>query len=97
MTPYHDRMPVLLSPEDFDRWLNGTIGPEALKPAAESALREWSSPGASTEPGPSSARKCRPERASIFADTRYQGGWIELTETGAIVAGRMPTDTDDRR
>ena len=64
MTPYHDRMPVLLSPEDFDRWLNGTIGPEALKPAAESALREWSSPGASTEPGPSSARKCRPERAS---------------------------------
>ena len=28
MTPYHDRMPVLL-------------GPEALKPAAEEALREW--------------------------------------------------------
>jgi putative SOS response-associated peptidase YedK len=41
MTPYHDRMPVLLRPEDFDGWLNGTLGPEALRPAAESALRGW--------------------------------------------------------
>ena len=41
MTPYHDRMPVLLRPEDFDGWLNGTRGAEALKPASESALREW--------------------------------------------------------
>ena len=41
MTPYHDRMPVLLRAEDFDAWLNGTLGADALKPAAESALREW--------------------------------------------------------
>jgi len=41
MTPYHDRMPVLLRPGDFDGWLNGTLGPEALRPPAESALREW--------------------------------------------------------
>ena len=41
MEPYHDRMPVLLGAEDFDGWLDGTLGPEALKPAAESALREW--------------------------------------------------------
>ena len=41
MAAYHDRMPVLLRPEDFDAWLNGTLGPEALKPAPESALREW--------------------------------------------------------
>ncbi len=41
MEPYHDRMPVLLDAEDFDGWLDGTLGPEALKPAAESALREW--------------------------------------------------------
>ena len=41
MNPYHDRMPVLLAPADFDGWLAGTQGPEALKPAAESALREW--------------------------------------------------------
>ena len=33
MTPYHDRMPVLLRPEDFDGWLNGTLGPDALRPA----------------------------------------------------------------
>ena len=41
MEPYHDRMPVLLGAEDLDGWLDGTLGPEALKPAAESALREW--------------------------------------------------------
>ena len=41
MTPYHDRMPVLLGAEDFDGWLDGSLGPEALKPAVEEALREW--------------------------------------------------------
>jgi putative SOS response-associated peptidase YedK len=41
MTPYHDRMPALLRPEDFDAWLNGALGADALKPAAESALRAW--------------------------------------------------------
>ena len=41
MTPYHDRMPVLIAPESFDGWLDGSLGPEALRPAAESALREW--------------------------------------------------------
>ena len=40
MTPFHDRMPVLLMPDDFDGWLSGELGPEVLKPAAESALRE---------------------------------------------------------
>ncbi len=41
MTPFHDRMPVLLAEADFDGWLSGELGPDALKPAAESALREW--------------------------------------------------------
>ncbi|MGI3903076.1 MAG: SOS response-associated peptidase family protein [Janthinobacterium lividum] len=41
MEPYHDRMPVLLGVEDFGGWLDGTLGPEVLKPAAENALREW--------------------------------------------------------
>ena len=41
MTPYHDRMPVLLGVEAFDGWLDGSLGPEALKPAAEEALQEW--------------------------------------------------------
>ncbi len=41
MIPYHDRMPVLLSGADIDRWLDGTLGQESLRPAAESALREW--------------------------------------------------------
>jgi putative SOS response-associated peptidase YedK len=34
-------MPVLLIAEDFDGWLDGSLGPEALRPAAESALQEW--------------------------------------------------------
>jgi hypothetical protein len=41
MTPYHDRIPVLLRAEDLDAWLNGSLGADALRPAAESALREW--------------------------------------------------------
>jgi putative SOS response-associated peptidase YedK len=41
MEPYHDRMPVLLEAKDFDGWLDGSLGPEALKPAPEEALREW--------------------------------------------------------
>jgi putative SOS response-associated peptidase YedK len=41
MKPYHDRMPVLLEPKDFDSWLNGSADPGLLKPAQDSALREW--------------------------------------------------------
>jgi putative SOS response-associated peptidase YedK len=41
MQRYHDRMPVLLAAKDFDAWLDGTPGPDALGPAHESALREW--------------------------------------------------------
>jgi putative SOS response-associated peptidase YedK len=40
MTPYHDRMPVLLRAEDFDVWLNGSLRADALRPAADT-LREW--------------------------------------------------------
>jgi putative SOS response-associated peptidase YedK len=41
MGPYHDRMPVLLTAEHFDAWLNGTMRAEDLKPAAKEALRAW--------------------------------------------------------
>jgi putative SOS response-associated peptidase YedK len=42
MTPYHDRMPALLRGPDFDAWLDGSPGADALRPAAtEGALREW--------------------------------------------------------
>ena len=37
----HDRMPVLLQPSDFDRWLAGTTGTELLKPAANDYLQTW--------------------------------------------------------
>ncbi len=40
MEPYHDRMPILLMPARFDRWLSGEMGADELQPAAESALRE---------------------------------------------------------
>jgi putative SOS response-associated peptidase YedK len=35
MTPYHDRMTVLLAGAAIEVWLNGSLGPEGLKPAAE--------------------------------------------------------------
>jgi putative SOS response-associated peptidase YedK len=41
MAPYHDRMPVLLQPDQFDAWLDGSMGADQLKPASENALREW--------------------------------------------------------
>lgn len=41
MQPYHDRMPVLLTPDQFGPWLDRSAGVEALRPAAETALREW--------------------------------------------------------
>jgi putative SOS response-associated peptidase YedK len=40
MAPYHDRMPVLLQAGDFEGWLDGTLGADALRPAPETALRE---------------------------------------------------------
>ena len=37
----HDRMPVLLQPEQFDHWLSGDMGVEELKPAANDYLQRW--------------------------------------------------------
>jgi putative SOS response-associated peptidase YedK len=37
----HDRMPVLLQPNNFDRWLSGTAGTELLKPAPNDYLQVW--------------------------------------------------------
>jgi putative SOS response-associated peptidase YedK len=37
----HDRMPVLLSEDDFEPWLTGKAGLEALKPASDDLLQRW--------------------------------------------------------
>jgi putative SOS response-associated peptidase YedK len=37
----HNRMPVLLQPQDFDGWLAGTTGTELLKPASDDYLQVW--------------------------------------------------------
>jgi putative SOS response-associated peptidase YedK len=37
---YHDRMPTMLHPKDFDAWLDGTAGKELLQ-APPRPLREW--------------------------------------------------------
>jgi putative SOS response-associated peptidase YedK len=37
----HDRMPVLLQPKDFDRWLTGNAGTELFRPAANDYLQAW--------------------------------------------------------
>lgn len=38
VSKYHDRMPVLLEPDQFTPWLAGTAGTEILKPAADDLL-----------------------------------------------------------
>jgi putative SOS response-associated peptidase YedK len=37
----HNRMPVLLQPQDFDNWLSGTGGAELLKAAPDDYLQTW--------------------------------------------------------
>jgi putative SOS response-associated peptidase YedK len=37
----HDRMPVLLQPDNFDRWLAAGDGSELLKPAPDDYLQAW--------------------------------------------------------
>ena len=41
METYHDRMPEILDEQDFNGWLDGSLGIDALKSVPESALREW--------------------------------------------------------
>jgi putative SOS response-associated peptidase YedK len=38
----HDRMPVVLKPEQFEHWLNGNMGVEELKPIDNDYLQRWS-------------------------------------------------------
>lgn len=37
----HDRMPVILAPADFDRWLSGTNGENLLKPTSDDLLEAF--------------------------------------------------------
>jgi putative SOS response-associated peptidase YedK len=37
----HDRMPVLLTEQQFDPWLSGEAGVESLKPAPNNFLQKW--------------------------------------------------------
>jgi putative SOS response-associated peptidase YedK len=37
----HDRMPVLLQPDQFDHWLNGNMTVDELKPAPNDYLQRW--------------------------------------------------------
>src|SRR6266852_5006149 len=38
----HDRMPVLLKPEQFDHWLSGNMTVDELKPIENDYLQRWS-------------------------------------------------------
>jgi len=43
MEPFHDRMPVILDPENYDRWL-GTDAPlptDLLRPYPAEKMRSW--------------------------------------------------------
>jgi len=39
--PIHDRMPVLLDPDQIDAWLSSSAGTEVLRPAADDRLQVW--------------------------------------------------------
>ncbi|TRL28504.1 SOS response-associated peptidase [Methylosinus sporium] len=41
MSQFHDRMPVMLAPSDFDAWLTGAEPGTLLRPPPTDALREW--------------------------------------------------------
>jgi hypothetical protein len=47
----HDRMPVILEPENIGPWLKGEAGKELLKPAPEDALRMWPVSKSVSKPG----------------------------------------------
>jgi putative SOS response-associated peptidase YedK len=37
----HDRMPVLVLPDQFHHWLSGNMGAEELKPLSNDYLQRW--------------------------------------------------------
>ena len=37
----HDRMPVLLKPEQFEHWLSGEMDVDELKPIENGYLQRW--------------------------------------------------------
>jgi len=41
LRPLHDRMPVILEPENVAPWLSGEAGTDLLTPAAEEKLTSW--------------------------------------------------------
>jgi putative SOS response-associated peptidase YedK len=41
VSEFHDRMPVLLTPNQFDAWLSGSAGLEVLKPWPQRSLQAY--------------------------------------------------------
>jgi putative SOS response-associated peptidase YedK len=37
----HDRMPTLLTEQNYEPWLSGAAGTELLRPAANDVLQRW--------------------------------------------------------
>jgi putative SOS response-associated peptidase YedK len=70
METYHDRMPVMLVEKNFDAWLDGSLGPEALTCATESALREWPVSKRMNKTGEGDDDPTIIERISGIADAR---------------------------
>lgn len=40
VSPYHDRMPIILERHQFEGWLNAGLGTEALRPSGNDVLRQ---------------------------------------------------------
>jgi putative SOS response-associated peptidase YedK len=63
MRPIHDRMPVILRPEDYDRWLDRDVPGEEVKtllvPASNESLEHWQT--LDQEKDPDDNRGVRPD------------------------------------
>ncbi len=90
MTDYHDRMPVLLDAKDFDAWLDGSMGSDHLKPAAESALRQWTVSKRMNKTGAGGPTIQRPSMPRLLSNGRSAPEQVIAN----IIAGSQKADLE---
>ena len=66
---------AILEEQDFDGWLKGTVGKEALLPAPENVLREWLVP--------KRVNKAPPASLARFIHPAYDAAYVALYENAS--------------
>lgn len=83
----HDRMPVVIGPEDRERWLAGENPTELLKPYAAETMAMWP-----VSPKLNSPKNDSPELLEEWDGPEVAGEAVERTNEGD--AGREPTNSE---